>query len=1288
MTYLTFCSHGHHIVDMYVTEVLVLVLSLLQPINTQTTSSTYETTNITQRQNYSLNTTTLNSTDSLPETTTALTTTTEQTTTTTFVPADVLDYSLPIPKKLMKLSATTSTLILRFRPPTNYRNDDRYNQFRIEYKTNGRERSREVAKSSDPNRLILPDLQSGVLYMITIRTQGRDALGNYLLSRTSNFIKARTVPSPISNLRVVRPKGSLTEVMVMWDGTPTPFNGPKYDKFVLSCQITNRIPTFQANQLRKNPITIPHNTGVLLNAAPPKNISQTVKDLELGATYRFTVVTVSTGEDSSSSTKTSTSFTLTVPGPLDLTKTNFTTSSLTIAWRIDERITGVTGHILQYQSVLTPSTLGPKSEEIDLSAEDTEFTITSLKPGVLYYVVVKCNRSLSLLGKESEESMFYARTLPSSPQNVTIIKATKSAVELAVRLPNEAIFSTIIIETDVIEPGGKRYRDRTYDNLQESIIIEQLSPGALYRFSVTVVSEEGLKLDITNKTMSIIERTVPNEPINLTGVATQGRIVLQWIKPDGLQKPMSWMYKITYYPQSNPNLISRLSVWNRDGVTKMTHSIDRLLPGTMHEIYMYCEVGKDTENDKMRRSSTIGPLLLYTQPKNPSINQWIQVTLTQIKLEWMAPGQSVSNFDYYLLNLTRLYNQRNSVEYAPEEKSFDVDKYDTEKIISLTPGASYRVALTTVVGNGSLWMQSVVNSSNSRVIDTWSPYDSHQLFSRLIWRFSSCDVIGRFGPNQLMCDVEYEDSSLEKLVTVSEGIQYWIAPMEGLYRITAVGAGYEGQGGKGATVSGLFHLKEGSRLKIAVGQRGDYDGEMTQGGAGGTFVVADDTEKSNEPMVIAGGAGTCVAGKAPSNISNARLNHTAADASSFGQGYGYGGQRETRGPGLPGILNTAGGAGFKGISLSKLSLGDKAYPAVGFLPFDEEVLNETERLLYIPLVGGLYETEDNSFSEGGFGGGGSGYRTAAGGGGGYTGGGGGSPGGHSGGGGSYIKFTGGTQYAEMMNNGLGSVTITLVGLPKTSPIPVTLYLVVAFFVGVGMTLCCGGMLFCVDKRVGRYIEKSHDKRKGHYTVNTDIGTSITRTPAPIPPSIALYETNVANCSPGSSALYVRNTNVDGRDLPTHVHLDSDSSVTSDTEMPSHGHSYEVLGMNSEPPKKTFTHVNGVAYYEDDDSIYIDDGETESTASTISSMRYDDIDLMSSRSEWYPESTVDAESNWNDNDSLDDETDRTTVRAEDSDDSPSLPPPPPPPPIEELASEEQRKLFRQKLQMFHAMQNPK
>ena len=142
-----------------------------------------------------------------------------------------------------------------------------------------------------------------------------------------------------------------------------------------------------------------------------------------------------------------------------------------------------------------------------------------------------------------------------------------------------------------------------------------------------------------------------------------------------------------------------------------------------------------------------------------------------------------------------------------------------------------------------------------------------------------------------------------------------MAPIRGLYRIIAAGAGYDVTGGLGAVVSTTFHFDEGEVLKILVGQRGDQrGGNMVVGGAGGSFVFANDST----PLVVAGGAGSCAPGVTPDPASNAILSQIGRDSSEIGINFGMGGIRGRAG--LRGSIGTGGGAGL-------LENGDK--PLVG-----------------------------------------------------------------------------------------------------------------------------------------------------------------------------------------------------------------------------------------------------------------------------------------------------------------------------------------------------------------------
>ncbi len=120
------------------------------------------------------------------------------------------------------------------------------------------------------------------------------------------------------------------------------------------------------------------------------------------------------------------------------------------------------------------------------------------------------------------------------------------------------------------------------------------------------------------------------------------------------------------------------------------------------------------------------------------------------------------------------------------------------------------------------------------------------------YTFTNAGATGRFGPTQVQCDAAYGPG----VVTINtQGIQEWVVPSSGNYRIEVVGAGggsssFGFTGGKGARMIGEFMLTSGTTLKILVGQAGLNSG-CTPSGGGGTFV----TDFSNNPLIIAGGGG-------------------------------------------------------------------------------------------------------------------------------------------------------------------------------------------------------------------------------------------------------------------------------------------------------------------------------------------------------------------------------------------------------------------------------------------------
>ncbi|XP_078614335.1 E3 ubiquitin-protein ligase TRIM56-like [Branchiostoma floridae x Branchiostoma japonicum] len=124
-------------------------------------------------------------------------------------------------------------------------------------------------------------------------------------------------------------------------------------------------------------------------------------------------------------------------------------------------------------------------------------------------------------------------------------------------------------------------------------------------------------------------------------------------------------------------------------------------------------------------------------------------------------------------------------------------------------------------------------------------------------RFTSLGTTGRLGPTSL--GTHYRGQDHEGLVQLKDGIQYFIVPHTGKYRVEAAGsaAGWGVQDpksarGRGAVVRGTFQLQKGEVLKILVGQEGGENmSSSTVGGGGGTFV----TKTDNTPLIVAGGAG-------------------------------------------------------------------------------------------------------------------------------------------------------------------------------------------------------------------------------------------------------------------------------------------------------------------------------------------------------------------------------------------------------------------------------------------------
>jgi len=266
------------------------------------------------------------------------------------------------------------------------------------------------------------------------------------------------------------------------------------------------------------------------------------------------------------------------------------------------------------------------------------------------------------------------------------------------------------------------------------------------------------------------------------------------------------------------------------------------------------------------------------------------------------------------------------------------------------------------------------------------------------WTFTNAGATGRFGPTQSQIDANYSGTSLEGLVTIDsthQGIQEWMVPASGTYRVEAFGAeggaGSAQSGGAGAKVIGEFNLSKSEEINILIGQKGN-DG----GGGGGTYVTKSPHNTSSSILLVAGGGG-----------SGACCGNPQAGGS--------------------GLISTSGGSGINFSTNSNavggtLGNGGEASDSSGGAGF---FTNGRDTKSFINGGSG----SEIIPSYGGFGGGASRSSGAGGGGGGYSGGGGSGGGGQwgaGGGGGSYNSGTNQDNQAGV-NEGHGKVIITYIG---------------------------------------------------------------------------------------------------------------------------------------------------------------------------------------------------------------------------------------------------------------------
>ena len=291
------------------------------------------------------------------------------------------------------------------------------------------------------------------------------------------------------------------------------------------------------------------------------------------------------------------------------------------------------------------------------------------------------------------------------------------------------------------------------------------------------------------------------------------------------------------------------------------------------------------------------------------------------------------------------------------------------------------------------------------------------------YTFTNAGATGREGPTQAQIDSNYSNTNLAGKVNITtRGIQEWLVPISGTYKIETLGAqggadtdGTNNLPGLGAKMSGLFDLSYNNCIKIIVGQEGfrQMVGDNTAGGGGGSFVWIDG---SSMPLIVSGGGGgTGDEGQGGIGGANGKDGVVNINGTNSRENHGIGGVEGHFGsPATNNGLAGGGGAGW---------LSHNAESSISGIS---------------PSNGGQGGHNDNV--SGGFGGGGAHGNNSTsdaeggGGGGGFSGGGGGGTTDDGGGGGGSYNSGFDQDNTSGANEGHGKVIITFLGSANEAPV--------------------------------------------------------------------------------------------------------------------------------------------------------------------------------------------------------------------------------------------------------------
>ena len=640
---------------------------------------------------------------------------------------------------------------------------------------------------------VFEDLTAGRLYEVSVQTmkvvKGRKNKDSSDKIVGENLIYVRTLPRQPKDLSISPVNNNPNKIKIIWQNLATSITGPIFDGVMLRWGEPDSDDSIKYPE-QKSFIHSPPTIGM---SPVGERMSYELDNLDLGNSFRFQVYSFS-GEAGEADEKTKSAiltkdYSVGFLGPFDVKKVSATETELRLSF-VGQPITGVTRYEITYQGIFSNTTLTMKYNstilaKIDYSKIQKEtlpvrdilepldefeqnqfesdglinrdsrqsiqfsetkndlprefFNVTDLTPGMLYTFEIRAVRNLDMF---SEPTFNLFRTLPALPTNFTTMEVDNRNILFDFTPASTGIFTRYEVSQSIFDSNSNTYLNSTipttfFDIQTKNLTGTGLRPGALYRFNVTVYSEEGSVVDATRQTYSFEERTIPNSPSGATVESTVGSIHLKWIAPTGMAQDNSYQYKIAYnivkplIDEKNvpKNLYKAKTLWSSgsNGATRREDFLTDLKSGRLYEISIFTVAG--SKKDSVRTSDGLGPLRTFTQPDYPVFLNTFQVTAKHLKIKWKPPESEGGRFDGYILRINRRREPRATVMFDAENYEFNFEAGVSDYLLEATPGAVYKMTLTTMVRFGDEVFESILIAANKLdEVEVWSPYQSHLPF--------------------------------------------------------------------------------------------------------------------------------------------------------------------------------------------------------------------------------------------------------------------------------------------------------------------------------------------------------------------------------------------------------------------------------------------------------------------------------------------------------------------------------------------------------------------------------